>query len=277
MPAWLCSCEPACCAGWELAAPDLQLVHAACSAWCALSWVLQVSVMLAEAMGRCGQVHEYNGDANVTGYPHIGFPVHGVPFSNASYQGLLFSPNTHPGKNVSLMSFDLIWDRVVAAQGTGAPSCDGLGMGHSPACGSFRACSKSSPPLPTTTIPSWTWPAQPGCGGSWPRCAVTAWHGSARGCRVWTGQRTNVKGVVSDQWGLAPASLAACGDQQAEATRCSYPDSIAGTFNQSLTYQCPTLLSLPHFLQVLQHAVHLRRRTPGTQLHAGRHEGEYGM
>ena len=66
------------------------------------------------------QVHQYNGDANVTGYPHIGFPVQGVPFSNASYQGLLFSPNTHPGKNVSLMSFDLIWDRVVAAQGTGA-------------------------------------------------------------------------------------------------------------------------------------------------------------
>ena len=70
-----------------------------------------------------------------------------------------------------------------------------------------------------------------------------------------TGQRVNVKGVISDQWGISPASLAACGDQQADETRCSYPDSIAGTFNQSLTYQCPTLLSLPHFLQVPPEAV----------------------
>ena len=59
-----------------------------------------------------------------------------------------------------------------------------------------------------------------------------------------------MKGVDSDQWGIAGASLAACGDESADPERCSYPDSIAGTFNQSLTYQCPTLLSLPHFLQV---------------------------
>ena len=96
---------------------------------------------------------------------------------------------------------------------------------------------------------------------------MVAWQGNAQGLCLWTGQRTNVKGVASDQWGLAPASLAACGDRQAEATRCSYPDSIAGTFNQSLTYQCPTLLSLPHFLQVLLHAVQLRWRTPGRHAH----------
>ena len=71
------------------------------------------------------QVREYNGDANVTGYPHIAFPVQGVPFNNASYQGLLFAPNTHPSDNVSLWSFDLIWDRVVAAQGTGVTSFAG--------------------------------------------------------------------------------------------------------------------------------------------------------
>ena len=65
---------------------------------------------------------EYNGDPNITAYPGLSFPLANVSLGGAPYQGLLFPANTHPGKNFSLASYDLIWDRIVAAVGTGAVS-----------------------------------------------------------------------------------------------------------------------------------------------------------
>ena len=113
-------------------------------------------LVLGPGMTVCAamQVLDYNGELNVTGWPDIQFPVAGVPFSNASYQGLLFSPNTHPGSNTSLRSFDLIWDRVIAAEGTGEHaawvhdylciqwSCPDLSLPHT------KACQHASRPLP---------------------------------------------------------------------------------------------------------------------------------
>ena len=84
--------------------------------------------------------------------------------------------------------------------------------------------------------------------------------------------------MASEEWALASSSLAACNSSEATdarysagwqqershqpaallkvspAGRCAYPDAIQGTFNQSLTYESPTIITLPHYYQV--HATH---------------------
>lgn len=57
------------------------------------------------------------------------------------------------------------------------------------------------------------------------------------------------QGVKAWFFGLASPEVAGC-NGSAPSERCAYPDSIGFTFNASLTYNCPTLLSLPHFYRV---------------------------
>ena len=66
------------------------------------------------------------------------------------------------------------------------------------------------------------------------------------------GETFNVKGMKAMRFGLASQALASCSASPASdpAQRCIYPDAYNGTWNVSLTYASPTLITLPHFLQV---------------------------
>ncbi|KAK9917273.1 hypothetical protein WJX75_002617 [Coccomyxa subellipsoidea] len=66
-----------------------------------------------------------------------------------------------------------------------------------------------------------------------------------------TGEMFDVKGIRAMRFGLAPQTLASCTASPASdpAQRCIYPDAYNGTWNVSLTYASPTLITLPHFLQ----------------------------
>lgn len=71
------------------------------------------------------------------------------------------------------------------------------------------------------------------------------------------GLRSTVKGLSALQYNLSADTFQPC--SAAHAERCAYPDFYMGAFNASLTYACPSLLSLPHFLQVspsFSHAHH---------------------
>lgn len=61
-----------------------------------------------------------------------------------------------------------------------------------------------------------------------------------------------MKGIKAMRFGLAPQTLASCTASPASdpAQRCIYPDAYNGTWNVSLIYASPTLITLPHFLQV---------------------------
>ncbi|KAK9814422.1 hypothetical protein WJX72_005728 [[Myrmecia] bisecta] len=64
----------------------------------------------------------------------------------------------------------------------------------------------------------------------------------------YTGKRVDVKGISTMEFGLAPEAYAACNSSQPQAgDRCAYPDVYQGSWNASLTYACPTLLTLAHF------------------------------
>ena len=64
------------------------------------------------------QVETYNGQGNLTAFPSIVLPL---SLNGTPYQGLLFPAGTEPRKGFSLGSYDLIFDRVVAAESTGRP------------------------------------------------------------------------------------------------------------------------------------------------------------
>ena len=55
-------------------------------------------------------------------------------------------------------------------------------------------------------------------------------------------------------YGLAPEALASCSASPPSdpAQRCVYPDTFTGIWNVSLTYASDTVITLPHFLQVMQ-------------------------
>ena len=69
---------------------------------------------------------------------------------------------------------------------------------------------------------------------------------------TYAGETFNVKGITAMKFGLAPRALASCSASPATdpAQRCIYPDAYSGTWNVSLTYASPTLITLPHYLQV---------------------------
>lgn len=52
---------------------------------------------------------------------------------------------------------------------------------------------------------------------------------------------------------IVDAMLRGCSNSSPEE-RCIYPDQYNGTFNASLTYACPTVLSFPHFYKVNHHS-----------------------
>ena len=55
------------------------------------------------------------------------------------------------------------------------------------------------------------------------------------------------QGVSAWSFGLVDDQLQGCTVGNTSNPRCVYPDAFAHTFNASLTYACPTLLSLPHY------------------------------
>jgi len=65
---------------------------------------------------------------------------------------------------------------------------------------------------------------------------------------VW-GAGTNVinQGVSAWSFGLVEEQMQGCTVGNAANPRCVYPDVFTYTFNATLTYSCPSLLSLPHF------------------------------
>ena len=79
-----------------------------------------------------------------------------------------------------------------------------------------------------------------------------------------------VKGIRTLEFGMAPAAMAACnasgtpaiargsslqGDNDIE--RCEYPDMLRGAWNETLTFRCPTIITLPHFFKAC--LLHLSR------------------
>ena len=69
-----------------------------------------------------------------------------------------------------------------------------------------------------------------------------------------------VKGIQTLEFGMAPAAMAACSASGAVAVapgsppqsasddeRCAYPDMLRGAWNETLTFACPTIITLPHF------------------------------
>lgn len=70
-----------------------------------------------------------------------------------------------------------------------------------------------------------------------------------------------VKGIRTLEFGMAPAAMAACNASGAPAIarggpwqsvpdeRCEYPDMLRGAWNETLTFQCPTIITLPHFFK----------------------------
>ena len=67
------------------------------------------------------------------------------------------------------------------------------------------------------------------------------------------GQGSSTAGVPASQFVLEPQRYEAC--STAGSDRCSYPDGVKGAFNASLTYACPTLLTLAHFLGVCSYSL----------------------
>lgn len=61
------------------------------------------------------------------------------------------------------------------------------------------------------------------------------------------------QGVKAWFFGLVGPEVAGC-NGSSPSERCAYPDSVGYTFNASLTYNCPTLLSLPHYYRVSRKA-----------------------
>jgi hypothetical protein len=63
----------------------------------------------------------------------------------------------------------------------------------------------------------------------------------------WAGSKVDNQGVSAWSFGLVEEQLLGCSTGNAADLRCIYPDVYSHTFNASLTYACPTLLSLPHY------------------------------
>ena len=112
--------------------------HAALSGW----WRREEACTAAErrqqpiADSPVPQIDTYNGDANLTAYPGLPFTLANASYDGTPYQGLLFPANTLPTPGRSLGSYDLIWDRVVTAAGTGAVSlrCRAMQAHHPHVC-----------------------------------------------------------------------------------------------------------------------------------------------
>ena len=71
-----------------------------------------------------------------------------------------------------------------------------------------------------------------------------------------------VKGIRTLEFGMAPAAMAACNasgtpaiarggplPSVSDAERCEYPDMLRGAWNETLTFRCPTIITLPHFFK----------------------------
>ena len=71
-----------------------------------------------------------------------------------------------------------------------------------------------------------------------------------------------VKGIRTLEFGMAPAAMVACNASGASAIprggpwqsasddeRCEYPDMLRGAWNETLTFRCPTIITLPHFFK----------------------------
>ena len=81
----------------------------------------------------------------------------------------------------------------------------------------------------------------------------------------WTGSKVNNQGVSAWSFGLGDDQLRGCTVGNASNARCVYTDAFAHTFNASLTYACPTLLSLPHFYKASSHLHSLHQSHPFMQ------------
>ena len=80
---------------------------------------------------------------------------------------------------------------------------------------------------------------------------------------VWyTGSKVDNQGVSAWSFGLVDDQLQGCTVGNASNPRCVYPDVFAHTFNASLTYACPTLLSLPHFYKASPNLLCVRFNGP---------------
>lgn len=67
------------------------------------------------------------------------------------------------------------------------------------------------------------------------------------------GDTLEVNGISLRRYELTPEALASCSNSPPPdlAHRCVYPDAYSGTWNASLTYGFPTLITLPHFYLVM--------------------------
>ena len=72
----------------------------------------------------------------------------------------------------------------------------------------------------------------------------------------------DVKGIKVLRYELAPGAMASCSSVSFldPYQRCIYPDMYIGSWNVSLTYASPTIITLPHFYKVpLSPCFRLRR------------------
>ena len=59
------------------------------------------------------------------------------------------------------------------------------------------------------------------------------------------------EGIPGWSFSLIDAEVVGCDPvSQTPPQRCVYPDVYSHTFNASLTYSCPTILSYPHYYKV---------------------------
>lgn len=69
-------------------------------------------------------------------------------------------------------------------------------------------------------------------------------------CCVCSGQKVNNQGVTAWYFSIEDGEFRGCNDLNT-TSRCAYPDVFSHTFNATLTYACPTLLSYPHFYKAI--------------------------
>ncbi len=85
-------------------------------------------------------------------------------------------------------------------------------------------------------------------GGAQFTCFLTVLRGL-----VYSGLSQDVKRVKAAQWTMAWDALAPCNLSDwhsAASSRCAFPDTILGAWNQTQVYACPTILTLARFNRV---------------------------
>lgn len=81
------------------------------------------------------------------------------------------------------------------------------------------------------------------------KASACGWHPKIDMLAV--GQKLTNQGVSAWQFGLIDSEVEACNvSEAANSERCAYPDVFTAAFNASLTYNCPTIITYPHFYKV---------------------------